>query len=89
MSVISVIIHAKNKLIKPKYLLTVALPAVCVSILASLLAINIKGEILSKCFGWFLIVLGVIQLFSAFKNTDKKISLKTPELNRNSEHNDK
>ncbi len=89
MSVVSVIIHAKNGLLRPKYLLTVALPAVCVSVLASLLAISTKGEVLSSIFGWFLIALGVFQLFSAVGKTEKKSSPKKAALKLVSEHIDK
>ncbi len=88
MSVVSVIIHAKNKLIRPKYLLTVALPAVCVSVLASFLAINLNGKILSRCFGWFLVALGIFQLFSAARKSESKKPSKT-EFILLPEHNDK
>lgn len=74
MSVFSLIIHAKNKLLRPKYLLTVALPAVALSVLSSFIAMRLEGELLAVCFGWFLILLGVYQLFSALrkKKTKKK-----------------
>ena len=65
MSAVSIAIHAKNGLIKPKYLLTVALPAAASGVLASLLAMNLQGGMLSVFFGWFLIVLGVFQFGSA------------------------
>lgn len=67
MSIVSIAIHAKNKLIKPKYLLTVALPAVAVGIPSSMLAVYVAGDVLSVCFGWFLIALGVVQLISALQ----------------------
>lgn len=72
MSVFSLIIHAKNKLLRPKYLLTVALPAVALSVLSSFLAMRLEGEFLSVCFGWFLILLGIYQLFSACRKPKKK-----------------
>lgn len=64
MSVVALIIHAKNKLLDCKYLLWVALPAVAASIPASLLIRKLGGESLSRWFGWFLIVLGVYQLIT-------------------------
>ena len=72
MSVFSLIIHAKNKLLRPKYLLSVALPAVALSVVSSFLAMRLEGEFLSVCFGWFLILLGIFQLFSALRRQKKK-----------------
>ena len=72
MSVVSIIIHAKNGLLRPRYLLTVALPAAAVGAAASLLALSISGDMLGNFFGWFLIVLGIFQLYSAFKKKGGK-----------------
>ncbi len=72
MSVVSIIIHAKNGLLRPRYLLTVALPAAAVGAAASLLALSISGDTLGNFFGWFLIVLGIFQLYSAFKKKGGK-----------------
>ena len=62
MSVAALVIHAKNKLLDFKYLLTVALPAVIASVPASMLVKFIGGKSLSRYFGIFLAVLGVYQL---------------------------
>lgn len=62
MSVVALVIHAKNKLVLPKYLLTTALPAVCASVPASLLVRKMKNEVLTRSFGGFLAILGVVQL---------------------------
>ncbi len=62
MSAASLIIHAKNKLLDFKYLLWVALPAVAASVPASILIKKVGGKVLSRCFGVFLICLGVYQL---------------------------
>ena len=64
MSAVALFIHAKNKLLDCKYLLTVALPAVAASIPASLLVKYVGGKSLSKYFGFFLMVLGIYQLVS-------------------------
>ncbi|MBR6788740.1 MAG: sulfite exporter TauE/SafE family protein [Clostridia bacterium] len=63
MSIISVIIHAKNGLIKPKYLLSISLPAVILSIPASIIALQINSDLLKNAFGIFLIILGIKQFF--------------------------
>ena len=62
MSVVALVIHAKNKLLLPKYLLTTALPAVAASVPASLLVRKIRNKVLSRSFGVFLALLGVAQL---------------------------
>lgn len=64
MSVVALVIHAKNKLIDFKYLLTVALPAVIASVPASILVKYVGGRSLSRYFGIFLTILGVYQLVS-------------------------
>lgn len=61
MSIISVIIHAKNGLIKPKYLLSISLPAIIFSIPASIIALQINSDLLKNAFGIFLIILGIKQ----------------------------
>ena len=64
MSVVALIIHAKNKLLDFRYLLTVALPAVIASVPASMLVKFIGGKSLSRYFGIFLAVLGIYQLIT-------------------------
>jgi uncharacterized membrane protein YfcA len=61
MSLIAVILHAKNKLIKYPYLL-LSVPALLSSVVGSLLAYGIDSEILRKGFGIFLATLGIIDL---------------------------
>ena len=72
MSVVAIIIHAKNKLIKGESFWWIALPATAVGVLASLVIRNVDGEALSKYFGFFLIALGVYQLVSAIIRIRKK-----------------
>jgi uncharacterized membrane protein YfcA len=61
MSVAALIIHIKNGYVKFKYLLTVSLPALILGIGASFLARRVPAGILTRCFGVFLIILGVLQ----------------------------
>ena len=77
MSVVAIIIHARNKLIDVKSALMFAPPAVIMSVLASLVIKKITGKVLAKMFGAFLLILGVIRLVGAIKtfinnNKDKK-----------------
>ena len=62
--IVALIFHIKNKLVEKKGILSVIIPATIFSVLASFLSINIKGEILQRIFGGFLLVLSIIQFFS-------------------------
>lgn len=62
MSIVALIIHSKNKLVKYKYLLSVSLPAVGASIVSSFLTKKVGGASLTKYFGIFLILIGIYQL---------------------------
>ncbi len=70
-AVVALIVHIKNKLVEKKHILIVAIPAVTVSVLASLLSRAVEGKSLSIYFGIFLGVLGVYQLISAIITTVK------------------
>ncbi len=76
MSIVAIIIHCKNKLIKGEYFWWTAVPALFLGVLASLLIKNINGATLSKCFGFFLAALGIYQFVTAVieakKAHDKK-----------------
>ena len=70
-AVVALIVHIKNKLVEKKHILIVAIPAVTVSVLASLLSRAVEGKSLSIYFGIFLGILGVYQLISAIITTVK------------------
>lgn len=72
MSVVSIAIHVKNGLVRPIYLLTVALPAAVTGVFLSFVALNMEGRALSVFFGVFLIVLGVFQLCAAVEPAKRK-----------------
>lgn len=77
MSVVVLFIHIKSGLVKFRYLLLVSLPAVLFSVVASMVTSGIEGEFLGKCFGVFLIVLGLLQLVSIIrKNIIGRCSVK-------------
>lgn len=77
MSIIALIIHSKNKLVKYKIGLPIIIAGVLSSIGGAFLATKINSGSLSIYFGIFLIILGILQLYSLwlFKDT-KKESLK-------------
>lgn len=62
MATIALAVHAKNGLIQKDAIAPTAIPAATVCALFSLLACNSKDETLSRAFGIFLVVLGLLML---------------------------
>lgn len=81
MSIVALIIHAKNHLVKFKVAIPIAIAGIISSIGGAILANSIDSQSLSVWFGIFLIVVGILEIYSlwAFQN-DKKAnnSSKTP-----------
>lgn len=71
MAIIALIIHAKNKLINYKCVLAIVLPGVATCVAGCYLARATGGEILSRCFGGFLILLAILQLVLNLKKESK------------------
>ena len=57
---LALLIHFKNKLVDGKKAMIVLAPALITTIISSLLATDMQGDILSKLFGGFLIVVAVV-----------------------------
>jgi len=72
MSIVALILHFKNKLVRFKETYLLAIIGAGVSILSALLAVNIKGTILKKIFAIFLIAIGIWQLVEFIKSCKKK-----------------
>lgn len=85
MSIVAIIIHAKNGLIKGEYFWWTAIPATVVGIISSLAVKNINGNVLSRCFGGFLIALGIYQLISAIVAIKREHDKKKKEKDNNEE----
>lgn len=64
MAIVVGIIYACQKLVDWKRAWIVALPATCVAVLGSLLAVNLSGKVLKIVFGAFIAAVGVWQLVS-------------------------
>ena len=64
MSIVSLIIHVKNKRVEKRGLLWIILPALACSLSGSLFALSIKGGLLKRFFGGFLLLLSIFQFFS-------------------------
>lgn len=71
MSVVAVILHSKNKLIKFKVVLPIILAGVVSCVLGSICAELFQKELLRKFFGGFLILVALISLIFTFKKTNK------------------
>ncbi|MCL2370584.1 MAG: TSUP family transporter [Firmicutes bacterium] len=67
MAVVALIIHFVKKRVVPKYALLIAIPAMITAIPSAILAIRFEGHILARCFGGFLVVLGVWQMYRVIK----------------------
>ena len=62
--IVALIFHIKNKLIVKKGIFYIIIPAIIFAVLGSILSINIKGQLLQRFFGGFLLILSIIQFFS-------------------------
>ena len=71
-AVVALIVHIKNKLVEKQHILIVSIPAVTVSVLASLLSRAVDGKSLSVYFGIFLGILGIYQLVTSIITTIKQ-----------------
>nr|WP_317359931.1 sulfite exporter TauE/SafE family protein [uncultured Tyzzerella sp.] len=72
-AIIAIFIHNKNKTIEKKGLFKIILFGIVGAIVGSFIAINLKGEILRKIFGWFLLIMGISEIFK--KKRGKKMEL--------------
>lgn len=67
MCVVALGFHAKNKLIKPKHIGWVVVPASACAVLGAFFAGRTDNRILRLCFGLFLIAVGIWQIVVAIK----------------------
>lgn len=79
MSVVAIIIHAKNKLIDFKGLWYIIVPATVLGAVGSYLAVLLPQELLGKLFGGFLIILSIFLFITTFRNKSGKNSEKSIE----------
>ena len=71
MATISIIIHTKNKLIKLKTIYPLLISGIIMCIIGSMLAPVLGNKILKKCFGIFLIIIGIYQFVNIFTSPKK------------------
>ena len=72
LAIVVLIIYSKQKLLKLKGVFWLVVPATIVSILGSLLAIDIRGKTLKIIFGIFLILFGIFMVISTIIKSVKK-----------------
>ena len=72
LAIVVLIIYSKQKLLKLKGVFWLVVPATIVSILGSLLAIDIGGKTLKIIFGIFLILVGIFMVISTIVASVKK-----------------
>lgn len=72
MSIVALILHFKNKLVRFKQTYWLAIIGAVVSLLSALLAVHINNKILKKMFALFLIGIGIWQLVELIKTFKKK-----------------
>lgn len=66
MAAAALVIHFKNRLVDLRGYFYIALPAVAFAVLGSLLSKAVESDLLTRCFGGFLIALAFVQVFMIF-----------------------
>ena len=74
MSIVALIIHFKNHLVRWKIAIPIAIAGVVSSIFGAMLANNINSAELSVWFGIFLIVVGILEIYSLWVFNEKSTS---------------
>lgn len=72
MSVVALVLHFKNKLVRFKETYWLAIIGAGVSILSALIAVHINNNVLKKIFAIFLIGIGIWQLVEFIKSCKNK-----------------
>ncbi len=67
MSIVALIIHFKNKLVKLKDLTKIIIPGIIACLIGCFISKQISGELLKRIFGGFLIVLSIVQVVTILK----------------------
>lgn len=62
---VALAIHLKNKLVVLEKVALVLVPAVCTSMVASIFATDLDGELLSTLFGGFLVAVATLSFFGS------------------------
>lgn len=74
MAIIALILHAKNKLIALKGMLPLIISAVISSLLGGFAVSFIEGDLQTKLFGGFLVLLAIVKFILTVKNKRSKMA---------------
>ncbi len=74
MAIIALILHAKNKLIALKGMLPLIISAVISSLLGGFAVSFIEGDLQTKLFGGFLVLLAIVKFILTVKNKSSKLA---------------
>ena len=77
MCVVALCFHAKNRLVRPKHIGWIVVPAVLLAIVGAFFAGRTNNRVLRVCFGVFLVAVGLWQLYVAAKFIVKRKRRKT------------
>lgn len=67
MSIVTLIIHTKNKLVNYLDCLPIVISGIISAVIGSLIMGNLKGELIQKLFGYFLLLIAIYQIILLFK----------------------
>ena len=70
-SIVTLIIHTKNKLVCYKEALPIVISGVISAVIGALIMGKLEGDLLKKLFGYFLLAIAVYQIVLLFKKTKK------------------
>lgn len=71
-SIIAILVNFKNKNIDTKLAITISLSGILGAIIGANISVHIDVEILKKCFGIFLAIIAINEIYSIFKLYSKK-----------------
>lgn len=63
----ALVIHAKNKLLDYRVFFVIIIPAIATAVCTALLVGRIESDVLGLCFGIFLILVGLYELYCAIR----------------------
>ena len=66
-SIVAIIMNIKNKNVDIKLAFTISFFGIIGAIVGAIIAMNINVQILKKCFGIFLAVIGINEIYTIFK----------------------
>lgn len=82
MALVSLIIHIKNGLVEKKGIFRLVISALIFAVIGAICALVVKGKILKKSFGGFLIFLSIFSLCNSKSKIDSKSLKKSKKIKK-------